>query len=279
MLEAGGIPGRIHISRATRDCLQGVYKTEDGRGCDRSEFLRKHKIDTFLICPLEEKNKADQVTPPKTQKINIIRNWNPDIPFGNIIDMNCILASFTNGSMPQLPNERQSTSKEINKRIEHAIQVRSSQRMHREHITAVTLVFKDTHLETKFSQVRDEMFNSNLVCSFIMLFFLMVAQALIPAPRPYPAVVQFCIFLLAYTILLLLALAEEFKHLPLALQHLCCWIHENNSARNLLTLTAIALNFGLASADMECLTLRTGSLQIHQIKGPSQHAHTLSSLC
>lgn len=27
------------------------------------------------------------------------------------------------------------------------------------------------------------MFNSNLVCSFIMLLFLMAAQALIPAPR------------------------------------------------------------------------------------------------
>ena len=60
-----------------------------------------------------------------------------------------ILASFTNGSMPQLPNERQTTSKEINNRIEHAIKVRSSQRMHREHITDVTLVFKDTHIETK----------------------------------------------------------------------------------------------------------------------------------
>lgn len=51
-------------------------------------------------------------------------------------------------------------------------------------------------------------------------------------------------------LLLLLALAEEFKQTPPALQQFCCWIHENNSARNLLTLTAIAINFGLASADM-----------------------------
>lgn len=85
--------------------------------------------------------------------------------------------------------------------------------MHREHITPLTLVFKDTHIEDKvhvrwfwcgvwreeineccdvidvflrfyqFSQMRDEMFNSNLVCSFIMFLFLMAAQALIPAPR------------------------------------------------------------------------------------------------
>lgn len=118
------------------------------------------------------------------------------------------------------------------------------------------------------------MFNSNLVCSFIMLLFLMAAQALIPAPRcdlvppsslsiftsssylflscfrAFPVILQFLIFLLAYVLLLLLALAEEFKWTPVALQHFCCWMHENNSARNLLTITAIVMNFGLASADM-----------------------------
>lgn len=51
-------------------------------------------------------------------------------------------------------------------------------------------------------------------------------------------------------LLLLLALAEEFKWTPATLQHFCCWMHENNSARNLLTITAIVINFGLASADM-----------------------------
>uniref|UniRef100_A0A4W6D870 adenylate cyclase n=1 Tax=Lates calcarifer TaxID=8187 RepID=A0A4W6D870_LATCA len=240
MLEAGGIPGRIHISRATLDSLDGTYKTEDGHGRDRNEFLRRHNIDTFLICPQEENNKVNLTEPPKVLKTN--RTWNPELPFGNVIDMNSILASFTNGS---LPNIWQSTSKEINKRIKHAIEVRSSERMHKEHITPLTLVFKDTHIEDKFSQMRDEMFNSNLVCSFIMLLFLMAAQALIPAPRLFPVVLQFSVFLLAYMLLLLLALAEEFKWAPVALQHFCCWIHENNSARNLLTLTAIIINFGL----------------------------------
>ena len=60
-----------------------------------------------------------------------------------------ILASFTNGSLAQLPNPRQSTAKEINRRIQHAIQVRSGDRMHQEHIAPSTLVFKDTHIESK----------------------------------------------------------------------------------------------------------------------------------
>nr|XP_015802795.2 adenylate cyclase type 8 isoform X2 [Nothobranchius furzeri] len=245
MLEAGGIPGRIHISRATLDCLEGVYKTEDGHGGERNDFLQKHDIDTFLICPPEEWIHEGPAVPVKVQKT--VRTWTPEIPFGQIIDMNSILASFTNGSLPSI---WQSTSREINKRIKHAIEVRSSERMHKEHITPLTLVFKDSHIEDKFSQIRDEMFNSNMVCSFIVLLFLMAAQAVIPTPRQLPAALQFSLFLLLYVLLLLLAFAEEFKWTPAALQHLCCWIHENNSARNLLTLTAILINFGLVSTDM-----------------------------
>ncbi|XP_068580561.1 adenylate cyclase type 8 [Cebidichthys violaceus] len=259
MLEAGGIPGRIHISRATLDCLEGTYKTEAGHGRDRNEFLLKHNIDTFLIVPQEEKKNVGRAEPPKVQKTN--RTWNPQLHFEKTaIDMNSILASFTNGS---LPNIWQSTSKEINKRIRHAIEVQSSERMHREHITPLTLVFKDPHIEEKFSQMRDEMFNSNLVCSFIMFLFLMAVQALIPAPRLFPAVLQFSVFLLVYMLLLLLALAEEFRCTPFALQQLCCWIHENNSARNILTLTAIVINFGLVSTDMIwCILTDTGEADV-----------------
>uniref|UniRef100_A0A673I199 adenylate cyclase n=1 Tax=Sinocyclocheilus rhinocerous TaxID=307959 RepID=A0A673I199_9TELE len=149
-----------------------------------------------------------------------------------------ILASFSHGSYTQLPTSSvcRSTSKEINKRIEHAIDLRSSERMRQEHITSATLVFKDTHIEEKFSQVRDEMFKTNLVCSFIMLY--------------YWTALQFCLFLLGYLLLLMMVLAEEFKHSPSVLQQFCCWIHENNSMRNLLTVTAIAINFGMALFDM-----------------------------
>uniref|UniRef100_A0A3B4D7N1 adenylate cyclase n=1 Tax=Pygocentrus nattereri TaxID=42514 RepID=A0A3B4D7N1_PYGNA len=242
MLEAGGIPGRIHISRATLDCLEGVYETEEGHGHERNEFLRKHKIDTFLICHTLQ----EDIEPPKAR-----RPSREELPFDNIIGMNCILATFTNGSLVQLPNPTAaqcSRSREINKRIEQAIEVRSSERLQKEHITPLTLVFKDSNVEEKFSQMRDEMFKSNVVCSFFVLLLNMTAQCLMPAP--HPMVLQFLVLLVAYSLLLLVTLAEEFKWSPTCLQHLCCWIHETKSIRNLLTLTAIAMNFGVASSDI-----------------------------
>ncbi|KAL3052514.1 hypothetical protein OYC64_005120 [Pagothenia borchgrevinki] len=270
MLEAGGIPGRIHISRATLDCLGGLYKTEAGHGRDRNEFLLKHNIETFFICP-QKKSKVDYTEPPKILKTN--RTWIPEFAFGNAIDMNGILAAFTNGS---LPNIWLSTSKEINKRIQHAIEVRSSDRMHREHITPLTLVFKDTHIEEKFCQMRDEMFNSNLVCSFIMFLFLMVVQTLISAPSLFPVIILFSVFLLLYMLLLMLALAEEFMCTPAPLLQICGWIHENNSARNLLTLTAILLNFGLVSTNMVwCILTDTEEADVMDKTSSASHPLTV----
>lgn len=63
-----------------------------------------------------------------------------------------ILATFTNGSLTQLPNQiaaQRSGLREVNKRIRQAIEVRSSERIRKEHITTFTQVFKDTNMEGK----------------------------------------------------------------------------------------------------------------------------------
>ncbi|XP_028254870.1 adenylate cyclase type 8-like [Parambassis ranga] len=250
-LEAAGVPGRIHVSRATLDCLDGMYEAEAGRGKERNEFLRKHNIDTFLIrSALQEEAEPPKVRRPSYEETT---TWSAELPFGDILGMNFILATFTNGSLTQLPNQiaaQRSGSREVNKRIRQAMEVRSSERMRNEHITTFTQVFKDPNIEGKFSQMRDEVFKSNMVCSFILLLLLMAVQVLIPAPRLCPMVVQFVLSSSVYFLLLLLTLGEEFKHCPAPLQSLCCWIHEDKNVRTLLTLTAIAVNFGVASADI-----------------------------
>ncbi|XP_018899991.2 adenylate cyclase type 8 isoform X2 [Bemisia tabaci] len=48
-LESGGIPGRVHISKATLDCLKDAYEVEPGHGDTRDPYLKEHGIETFLI--------------------------------------------------------------------------------------------------------------------------------------------------------------------------------------------------------------------------------------
>ncbi|XP_034153420.1 adenylate cyclase type 8 isoform X4 [Esox lucius] len=155
MLEAGGVPGRIHISRATLDCLDGAFETEEGHGHERNEFLRKHKIDTFLIRNTSEEEEQEEpvkLSQRFSQEEPVITGWTTTLPFGNIIGMNCILATFSNSSLSQLPNQlavQRTGTREVNQRIQRAIEVRSSERMRQEHITTFTQEFKDRHIEDK----------------------------------------------------------------------------------------------------------------------------------
>uniref|UniRef100_A0A1I7T810 adenylate cyclase n=2 Tax=Caenorhabditis tropicalis TaxID=1561998 RepID=A0A1I7T810_9PELO len=48
-MESGGLPGRVHITDATRRYLNGAYILEEGNGASRSKFLEKEKIKTWLV--------------------------------------------------------------------------------------------------------------------------------------------------------------------------------------------------------------------------------------
>uniref|UniRef100_A0A8B9KF17 Adenylate cyclase type 8 n=1 Tax=Astyanax mexicanus TaxID=7994 RepID=A0A8B9KF17_ASTMX len=92
MLEAGGIPGRVHISRATLDCLEGVYETEEGNGQERNDFLRRHKIDTFLILHVpQEDTEPPRARRPSREDVS----WSAELPFDNIIGTNCVRFLYT----------------------------------------------------------------------------------------------------------------------------------------------------------------------------------------
>nr|XP_019946689.1 PREDICTED: adenylate cyclase type 3 [Paralichthys olivaceus] len=48
-MEAGGIPGRVHISQSTMECLHGEFDVEPGNGGDRCDYLRERGIETYLV--------------------------------------------------------------------------------------------------------------------------------------------------------------------------------------------------------------------------------------
>ncbi|XP_036293440.1 adenylate cyclase type 8 isoform X3 [Pipistrellus kuhlii] len=192
-LESGGIPGRIHISKATLDCLNGDYDVEEGHGKERNEFLRKHNIETYLIQQPEDSllslpedivkeavSSSDQRNSGATFTEG---SWSPELPFDNIVG------------------------------------------------------------KQNYSQMRDEVFKSNLVCAFIVLLFITAIQSLLPSSRAMPMAIQFSILIMLHAALVLITTAEDYKCLPLVLRKTCCWINETYLARNVIIFASILINF------------------------------------
>ncbi|XP_015975312.1 adenylate cyclase type 8 isoform X4 [Rousettus aegyptiacus] len=192
-LESGGIPGRIHISKATLDCLGGDYKVEEGHGKERNEFLRKHDIETYLIKQPEEsllalpedivKESVSASDRRNSGATFVEGSWSPELPFDNIVG------------------------------------------------------------KQNYSQMRDEVFKSNLVCAFIVLLFITAIQSLLPSSRAMPMAIQFSILIMLHSALVLITTAEDYKCLPLVLRKTCCWINETYLARNVIIFASILINF------------------------------------
>ncbi|KAM4823119.1 adenylate cyclase type 8 isoform X3 [Urocitellus parryii] len=192
-LESGGIPGRIHISKATLDCLNGDYNVEEGHGKERNEFLRKHNIETYLIKQPEESLLS---LPEDIVKESVSSS-----------DRRNSGATFTEGSWsPELP-------------------------------------FDNIVGKQNYSQMRDEVFKSNLVCAFIVLLFITAIQSLLPSSRVMPMTIQFSILIMLHSALVLITTAEDYKCLPLILRKTCCWINETYLARNVIIFASILINF------------------------------------
>ncbi|XP_021468280.2 adenylate cyclase type 8 isoform X2 [Oncorhynchus mykiss] len=191
-LESGGIPGRIHISKASLDCLNGDYEVEEGHGKDRNEFLRRHNIETYLIKQPEEslltlpEDIMKEATSTDRRVSSATFNqgsWSPEMPFDNIVG------------------------------------------------------------KQNYSQMRDEVFKSNLVCAFIVLIFITAIQSLLPSARMVTMVIQFSVLIVLHSFLVLVTTAEDYKCLPLVLRKSCCWINETYMARNVIVFVSILINF------------------------------------
>ncbi|XP_042283960.1 adenylate cyclase type 8 isoform X2 [Thunnus albacares] len=192
-LESGGIPGRIHISKAALDCLNGDYEVEEGHGKDRNDFLRRHNIETYLIKQPEEslltlpedimKEAASSADRRASSTTFNEASWSPELPFDNIVG------------------------------------------------------------KQNYSQMRDEVFKSNLVCAFIVLIFITTIQSLLPSARMVTMVIQFSVLIVLHSCLVLVTTAEDYKCLPLVLRKACCWINETYAARNVIIFVSILINF------------------------------------
>lgn len=93
------------------------------------------------------------------------------------------------------------------------IQINSNKQMRIEYLQPWSLKFKDSTQETKYCQLREDMFRSNMLCVFIVWVFIVLCQAII-IPSCTILIICLCVSTILLTGGCLLVMAEEFSTLP-----------------------------------------------------------------
>lgn len=132
------------------------------------------------------------------------------------------------------------TEEEVDEFIDQNIQINSNKQMRVEYLYPWTLKFKDNTQETKYCQVREDMFRSNMLSVFIVWIFIVLCQAII-VPRCTVLVICLAVSTILLTAGCVLVMAEEFSALPIILQKSSATLVHHRNRRTLFICSVIVL--------------------------------------
>ncbi|XP_031729673.1 adenylate cyclase type 3-like isoform X1 [Anarrhichthys ocellatus] len=270
-MEAGGIPGRVHISQSTMECLHGEFDVEPGNGGERCDYLRERGIETFLV-----------VVPKGPVGKSGINGVKLSVTSSNGNSPLLINTTECNGSVntacttpeepedldarvvnPSFPNPRrrlrlrdlaervidaQENEQELNKLLNEALLERETvQALKGKHTNTLSLRFVDPDLETRYSVEKEKQSGAAFCCSCVVLLFTAAMEALID-PWLIANYITFAVGEILLLILTICSLAAIFPRVfPKKLVSFSTWIDHTRWARNTWAMAAI---FILTMADI-----------------------------
>uniref|UniRef100_A0A8C5MVU5 Adenylate cyclase type 3 n=1 Tax=Leptobrachium leishanense TaxID=445787 RepID=A0A8C5MVU5_9ANUR len=271
-MEAGGIPGRVHISQSTYDCLKGEFDVEPGEGGTRCDYLREKGIITYLVIlpkqPAVNKNGINGVKLSLTsshssspQLINT-KECNGSIhttcttPDENEeLDTRVVNPSFPNPrrrlrlrDLAERVIDAQQNEQELNKLLNEALLERETvQVLKGKYTYRLSMRFINPEMETRFSVEKEKQSGAAFSCSCVVLLFTAVVQILID-PILVANYVTFVIGEILLLVLTICSLAAIFPRVfPKKLVAFSTWIDRTRWARNTWAMSAI---FILTMADI-----------------------------
>uniref|UniRef100_A0A8C2J7P2 adenylate cyclase n=1 Tax=Cyprinus carpio TaxID=7962 RepID=A0A8C2J7P2_CYPCA len=233
-MEAGGKAGRIHITKATLNYLNGDYDVEPGVGGERNVYLKKHNIETYLIVGCSQKRKEEKAMIAKMnrQRTNSVTHnsthWT-DRPFYNHLGGNQVSKEMKRMGFEDPKDkhfifrntqENLNPEDEVDEFLGRAIDARSIDRLRSEHVKKFLLTFREPDLEKKYSKQVDSRFGAYVACaSLVFLFICFIQIVIVPHSKLMVGFYMLCLVLLM-AVMFISAIYSCFGFFPVPLQTL-----------------------------------------------------------
>uniref|UniRef100_A0A803YG45 Adenylate cyclase type 5 n=1 Tax=Meleagris gallopavo TaxID=9103 RepID=A0A803YG45_MELGA len=246
-MEAGGKAGRIHITKATLNYLNGDYEVELGFGGERNAYLKEHSIETFLIVRCSQKRKDEKATIAKMnrQRTNSIKEaiiLSSYVPF--------FFFSFFFSHILRNTQESMNPEDEVDEFLGRAIDARSIDRLRSEHVRKFLLTFREPDLEKKYSKQVDDRFGAYVACASLVFLFICFVQIIIVPHSTFMLGFYLTCFLILTTVVFVSIIYSCVKLFPAPLQTLSKKIVQSRTNSTLVGVFAIILVFLSAFVNM-----------------------------
>ncbi|XP_076772242.1 adenylate cyclase type 2 [Arvicanthis niloticus] len=211
-MEAGGVPGRVHISSVTLEHLNGAYKVEEGDGEIRDPYLKQHLVKTyFVINPKGERRSPQHLFRPRhtldgakmrasVRMTRYLESWGAAKPFAHLHHRDSMTTENGKISTTDVPmgqhnfqnrtlrtkSQKKRFEEELNERMIQAIDGINAQKqwLKSEDIQRISLLFYNKNIEKEYRATALPAFKYYVTCACLIFLCIFLVQILVLPKSP-----------------------------------------------------------------------------------------------
>ncbi|XP_014665401.1 PREDICTED: adenylate cyclase type 2-like [Priapulus caudatus] len=215
-MESSGMPGKVHITKATLLQLDGSkWEVEQGYGEDRDDLLKEHSVETFFIIPpkrndADERGKSEELSrnvgsqrgsiKSSTRVARYLDSWGADKPFANITEgvvaKNIGLTSLALIES-NLLQPRRNTFWNIR------------QWLNAEDIHPAFLHFVNLSMEQNYHKQPDPLFKYYIACATVIFICMLLVQVIF-MPKDLVLLISYGAISFLFVVLLFISWSDSF---------------------------------------------------------------------
>ncbi|CAJ0942778.1 unnamed protein product, partial [Mesorhabditis belari] len=160
-MESGGLPGRVHITKATLDALNGAFQVEPGNGRERSKYLAEHNVDTYLIVENDSQEVIPHQQGVRQKEDKGLRTMGVSTGGSGLKRVQSIKRGM----------EAEPLDKVVENYLMQGIQAINKATWRKQYCKGLTLRFRQDIVENKFSQQKESSIVVQVGC-YLLIFVL-----------------------------------------------------------------------------------------------------------